>query len=186
MSFGWSVEEGTLTSLIGKVRLPRSLWSLAVTEGGSLRGFVRSRSNLVFSFCFWGKSEGGSPPLRIKAISSLMSFGWSIEEGLFTSSIGKGETATLPLVARSDRRGVIARECLLRPKQSRLFFLFLGKVRRGSVHLFELKQSRLYFTLYQSIVFFIPSSREYFGVKPNSLFAISPSRLIQCTLPFRA
>jgi len=59
MSFGWSFEEGTLTSLIGKVRLPRFLWSLAVTEGGSLRGFVRSRSNLVFSFCFWGKFKGG-------------------------------------------------------------------------------------------------------------------------------
>ena len=43
-----------------------ALLSLTKSSGGmtfafflSLRGFVRSRSNLVFSFYFWGKLEGG-------------------------------------------------------------------------------------------------------------------------------
>ena len=43
--------------------------------------------------------------------------------------------------------------------------------------------SRFYLPLYHSIVFLIPSSREYFGTKPNSFFAISASRLILCTSP---
>ena len=53
------------------------------------------RSNLVFNVFLGGVSRRvlSPPQIATEAISSLMSFGWSVEEGTLTSSICKGGIA---------------------------------------------------------------------------------------------
>jgi len=132
--FGWSIEEGTLTS---------SNWKRRDCFAKSARSDRRMerRDCFVTPLRFVPRSDNKKRSLRgsetTEVISPLILFGWSFEEGIFTSSIGKDETASQRRLAVTDEwkgetatslhfvsfRSVTTRnghcEGVKRPKQSR-------------------------------------------------------------------